>query len=318
MNEYDRMTRKLMFDGKPVSPVLPYFSLDADRETAELVADGNGRISLSGVQHKYSMVVDNNVIRLTTKGERGHYILKPAPTAPFILDRQFCPINEHLTMHLAKDVYKMEVAPCCLCKFGNGQYSLLVRRFDIGPEGMKYAQEDFAQIAGIDKKSWGDNFKYDALSYEDCAFLIRNNVKAWAVEMLKFFRLILFNYICLNDDAHIKNFSLIERRRGDYVLSPAYDLMNTSLHLSIPGVFALTKGLFKEGTRIDDTHGISAQSFIEFARRIGLPEQVAVKEIKRFAKDNPQAEAMIMDSLLSDFLKKQYLSSMKYRQFTIR
>ena len=151
-----------MFDGEAVSPILPYVSLDADRETAQLVAKGNGRISLSGVQAKYSMVVDNGILRLTENGELGRYILKPAPTATFILDRRYCPENECLTMHIASEIFGIETAECCLCQFQNGEKAFLVKRFDI---------------------------------------------------------------------------------------APAYDLMNTAMHLAMPSVFAMSKGLFREGTR---------------------------------------------------------------------
>lgn len=93
MIEYSKQTLREMFDGRRVSPILPYMSLDADRETMELVVKGNGRISLSGVQPKYSMVVDDGSLRLSREGEQGLYILKPAPTALFILDKEYCPAN---------------------------------------------------------------------------------------------------------------------------------------------------------------------------------------------------------------------------------
>lgn len=76
-DKYDKLTLKEMFDGNKVSPILPYHSLDSDRNTAKLVAEGSGRISLSGVQAKFSVVVDNGIIRLAEKGEQGLYILKP-------------------------------------------------------------------------------------------------------------------------------------------------------------------------------------------------------------------------------------------------
>ena len=85
-----------MFDGIEVSPVLPYESLDSDRDVAKKVLEGNGRISLSGVQPKYAMAAEDGKLRLTEEGERGTYILKPAPTETFILDREECPVNEHL------------------------------------------------------------------------------------------------------------------------------------------------------------------------------------------------------------------------------
>lgn len=317
MIQYSRQTLREMFDGKQVSPILPYMSLDADRETIELVVKGNGKISLSGVQPKYSMVVDNGTLRFSKEGEQGHYILKPAPTALFILDKEYCPANEYLTMQLAKNVYGIETAPCCLCVFGNGQMAYLVRRFDIRPDGTKYAQEDFAQLAGLSKANGGDDFKYNILSYEDCGELIRKHIKAAPVELLKFFRLVVFNYLTLNDDAHLKNFSIIEKKNGDYTLTPAYDLMNTSLHLSSPSIFALKKGLFKEGMIIDDTHAVNRQSFIEFGNRISLPPKLVEKELDNLAEQKPLAERMIRESLLNEHMKRHYLQSYNYRRFTI-
>lgn len=315
--EYNKQTLIEMFDGDTVSPILPYISFDADRETADLIIKGNGRISLSGVQPKYSITTENGSLRLTHEGERGKYILKPAPTAFFILEKEYCPANEFLTMQLARNVYGIETAPCCLCKFGNGQLAYLVKRFDIRPDGSKYAQEDFAQLAGLNKANGGDDYKYDILSYEDCADLIRKYVKAAPVEILKFFRLVVFNYLTLNDDAHLKNFSIIEKKKGDYTLTPAYDLMNTSLHLAKPGIFALKKGLFKEGMAIDDTHSIGRHSFIEFGKRIGLPAKLIEKEINAFSEHKPLAEEMINTSLLSEELKRIYLLSYNYRRSTL-
>ena len=50
------------------------------------------------------------------------------------------------------------------------------------------------------------------------------------VDMERFFELVVFNYIYANGDDHLKNFSVI-RQGGDYRLAPAYDLLNTSLHV---------------------------------------------------------------------------------------
>ena len=116
--------------------------------------------------------------------------------------------------------------------------------------GQKYSQEDFASLAGLTDANGGSDFKYSNLSYEECADIIRKYVKAAPVEILKYFRIVVFNYLTLNDDAHLKNFSLINRGDGEYHLTPAYDLINTSLHLSMPRIFALDKGLFKEGMQL--------------------------------------------------------------------
>lgn len=315
--KYTKSVLNEMFDGIEVSPILPYNSLEQDRALIQQIEDGNGRISLSGVQPKYSAVVENGIIRLTKKGERGLYILKPTPTASFILDRKYCAINEHLTMQIAKQVYNINTAANCICFFQNGESAYLTRRFDIDRHGRKLQQEDFASIASISASTHGENFKYDALSYEEYAALIETNVKAALVDKLRFFQLVIFNYLVSNDDAHLKNFSLIAYRNNDYVLSPAYDLMNTALHLSLPQIFAPTRGLFKEGMPKGDILGITREIFIEFGKRIGLPIKMIEHQLTQFAQRQDQVQQLINDSFLSDSLKKYYWNTFTYRQKTL-
>jgi serine/threonine-protein kinase HipA len=67
-------------------------------------------------------------------------------------------------------------------------------------------------------------------------------VPAYKLETPKLLKLLIFNYLFSNGDAHLKNFSLLETPLGDYRLSPAYDLLNSSLHINDRD-FALDDGL---------------------------------------------------------------------------
>ena len=125
--------------------------------------------------------------------------------------------------------------------------------------------------------------------------------------------MILFNFVTLNDDAHLKNFSLIEHN-GEYRLAPAYDLINTSLQIWEPQIFALEKGLFKEGMSFSDTHHIRRSDFEEFGKRIGLPTRVIKKDIDIYAAEQPMLKELLERSFLSDELKRQYLLSYNYRR----
>ena len=185
-------------------------------------------------------------------------------------------------------------------------------------DGQKYSQEDFASLAGLTIANGGSDFKYSNLSYEECADIIRKYVKAAPVEILKFFRIVVFNYLTLNDDAHLKNFSLINRGDGEYHLTPAYDLINTSLHLSMPRIFALDKGLFKEGMQLSDTRTVGRKDFEEFGRRIGMSERLVKRELDTFASELSLAKELIDHSFLSDSLKRNYWLSYNYRRSTIR
>lgn len=312
---YSPIERKLLFDGREVSPVLSFNSPNNDSSDHMNYLQHVGRISLSGVQPKSSLVLDeDNQLVKPLEGHHGTYILKPAPSSYALLERKYCPANEHLTMQMASQVYHIETAANALCFFRDGEAAYLCRRFDISPEGRKYLQEDFASIGGFTKANGGSDFKYSNLSYEECADLIRQYVKAAPVELLKFFRIVVYNFITLNDDAHLKNFSLINRGDGEYHLAPAYDLINTSLHLTMPRIFALEKGLFREGMQLSDTRTMKRKDFEEFGKRIGLTERLVQRELDFFAQEHPLAKDLINRSFLSDSLKESYWLSYKYRR----
>ena len=260
---------------------------------------------------------ENGILTKPAEGQQTEYILKPAPFSPLLLERTFCPANEHLTMQMASQVYHIETADNALVHFQDGEPAYLCRRFDISPTGEKYLQEDFASLAGLTRKNGGSDYKYSHLSYEECGDIIRKYTKAAAIELLKFFRIVVYNYLTLNDDAHLKNFSLINRGDGEYHLSPAYDLLNTSLHLWEPRIFALDKGLFREGMKLTDTRTIGRNDFEEFGRRLGLAERTIKRELDFFGSDQPLAKELIDGSTLSDKLKKSYWLSYKYRRITL-
>lgn len=309
---YSPIARRTLFDGHAVSHIFSEASPDTGTVEANEAVKSVGRISLSGAQPKFSIVVDDDKLRYIREGEQGTFILKPRPTAYQIINRDFCVANEHVTMQIASQVYGIETAANALCFFDDGTPAYITRRFDVHSKG-KYKQEDFAALLGYTKDNAGSNYKYDKASYEECAEVIHRYVKATLIDIHRFFRIILFNFVTLNDDAHLKNFSLIERN-GEYRLSPAYDLINTSLQLMNPHIFALDKGLFKEGMAFSDTHTISRSDFEEFGKRIGLPIKVIKQEIDMFAAEQPLVKELLGRSFLSPSLQKQYWMAFDYRR----
>ena len=315
---YSPIARKLLFDGKEVSHVLTFDSPNNENSDAEEYARHVGRISLSGVQPKASLMLSaTEQLVKPAEGERGQYILKPAPSSYSLLERKYCPANEHLSMQIAAQVYHIETAANGLCFFRDGEAAYLTRRFDVAPDSSKYQQEDLASIGGLTKVNGGSDYKYSNLSYEECAELIRKYTKAAPVEVFKFFRIVVYNYLILNDDAHLKNFSLINRGNREYHLTPAYDLINTSLHLYEPRIFALDKGLFREGMQLSDSQSISRKDFEKFGRRIGLSERIVERELDFFAAEHPLAQELIRRSFLSEKLQRYYWQSYNSRRTTL-
>ena len=315
-NTYCPQALKELFDGQIVSHLFSMSSPDSNTIDADEALKSIGRISLSGAQPKFSVVVENGLLRYANEGEQGTYILKPKPTSYHIINRDYCAINEHVTMQIASQVYGIETAQNALCFFDDGSPAYITRRFDVHKNG-KYKQEDFAALLGYTKDNAGSNYKYDKASYEDCAEIIHRYVKAALVDIRRFYRWILFYFITVNDDAHLKNFSLIERN-GEYRLSPAYDVINTSLQLRNPRIFALDKGLFKEGMKLSDTRTICRSDFVEFGKRIGLQERVIQQELKNFSTVQPMVKELLERSFLSAELKEHYYLSYKYRCLMLR
>ncbi len=307
---YSRSCLRKLFGGRKVSHMLD-FSLGDNQE--EITSSVN-RISISGVQEKLSAIVRNGRISLAREGESGRYIIKPAPDYRHLRFRKSIPANEHLTMQIAARVYKIRTAENALVFFSDGEPAYIAKRFDYAPDGSKILQDDFASLAGKTEKNHGKDFKYTG-SYEDAARLLRKNVAAWQVEMVKFFTLVVFNYLFSNGDAHLKNFSLQATTGGDYVLTPAYDLMNTSIHID-DGDFALQDGLIPKNEYSDvyvRTAHPCKDDFITFGKRIGVLPKKLMTTIDMFATEQPEVYELIGNSFLDDKTRRMYRQSYQER-----
>ena len=210
-------------------------------------------------------------------------------------------------MDIAEKVFRVKTAEHELVEMKDGEYAYLTRRFD-RRGGERVQQEDFCQLAGRSPETHGENYKYDA-SYEELADLVRRYCPAAAVENPKVFFLILFNYVFANGDAHLKNFSLYRSEQGDYVLTPAYDLLNTSVHFpnepTATGLDFFADGHF---TAAYETLGFhSSADFIELGRTFGVAEDEVREQLAMFAERRAAVERMLAESALSDEAKARYL-----------
>lgn len=307
---YSKKASKMLFDGLAVSEKLPYERFD-DNDTIDIFTDNSKRISVSGVQIKYSLVADDGILRLTKANEQGNFILKPIPNN--LRNKDFCPANEHLTMQIASQVYGIPTASNGLCFFRDGSPAYFVRRFDIS-NGDKLLKEDFASLAGLTRKNGGSDYKYSNLSYEECTGLIDKYSSVPRIDKLRFFELLLFNFVFCNGDAHLKNFSLLEDKNGKFRLSPAYDLLNTHIHVD-DSIFALSKGLFSKpkSEYLGVQSAVTGKTFHFFGQLIGLPENIINGFLNKFTNIHEQTDVLIDNSFLSDALKKQYKIMYKSR-----
>ena len=304
-DSYSTTCLRRVFKGKKVKHILPYLSPSSDELTDELFDENRTRMSISGVQEKFSVIQVKNKIRLIEEGEQGTHILKPIPNAGKNPGQM--PANENLTMQIARQVYGIETAENALIFFKNGAMAYITRRFDVLEDGSKLAKEDFASLSGRTPQTHGENYKYQG-SYLELFVKMKELIPAYRLEAPRLFRQLLFNFLFSNGDAHLKNFALLETPQGDFRLSPAYDLMNTRLHIDDP-VFALEEGLLPRKMN----QGTILQQFMLLGDQAGLSEQQLEKILGQMISGSNKVDKLVQASYLADSFKRSYLEAYQTR-----
>lgn len=307
---YSRTCIKRVFNGNKVNHILPYNSLQSNQNGEDSFEENATRISISGVKEKFSFIQLKNKIRLTKEGEQGTHIFKPIPNVSKNADQM--PANEHLTMQIAQKVFGIETAENALIFFGNGDPAYITKRFDVVTGGLKLAQEDFASLAGKSPQTHGADYKYLG-SYWDLFEIMRENLPSYKVESLKLFKLLVFNYLFSNGDAHLKNFSIIETPLGDFKLSPAYDLLNSRIHIEDKD-FALNEGLIP--ARMGQ--GNVAKQFQLLADYAGIQEKQMNAILALMVSKTENVKNLIDASFLKDGIKRNYLQTYQLKLKKLR
>lgn len=176
------------------------------------------RISIQGAQPKLSSIINIKDASFDLVNINGKYILKPQHD--FFSE---LPQNEDLTMKMAK-ACGIEVPFHGMVYSKDESLTYFIKRFDRSGRNNKVALEDFAQLSGHNRET---KYKF---SVEKLIVIIDDYCTFPVIEKAKFFKRFLFNFLCGNEDMHLKNYSLIIRN-NIIELSPAYDFLNSSIVL---------------------------------------------------------------------------------------
>jgi serine/threonine-protein kinase HipA len=269
-------------------PEVPFRAADVAREAQKMV----GRMSISGVQPKLSVIHDQRKHQVSVVERGGLYILKP-PTERF----ESIPENENLCMNIAS-TYGIEVPPHGLLPLMDGKLAYLVRRFDRLEDGSKLQQEDFQQLLQRDDK-------YDG-SYERIANFIKKHSSVPGLDLIRLFERALLFYVLGNGDAHLKNFSLLRSEEIGYQLSPAYDIVNSRLVLPEEQEEVC---LSLQGKK----NRLSGGDLFGLAEHFGLTRKQAENSLGRLHDLKSTIEAMIGESFLRTDLREGFLEIFRER-----
>lgn len=257
------------------------------------------KMSIQGVQPKLSakLNVKDAVFDIVDRG--GEYILKPQNNFYPEL-----PENESLTMKMA-ELIGIEVPLCGMIYSSDGKFTYFIKRFDRYGRNKKLSVEDFAQLAGKSRET-----KYD-YSMEKLITLVDTFCTFPVIEKVKLFRLTIFNFLIGNEDMHLKNFSIITRE-NKVELSPAYDLLNTSIVVpKTQEEIALPIAGKKQN--------LSAKILIDYfaKERLRLNDTIISQVLNKIIAELSNLENLIKISFLSIDMKEKYLELINKRRVTL-
>lgn len=286
--DYHKGCARKIFESSVV-PTLPY-TRDNIKELAREIVTAS--TTVTGVQAKLSLDIargsKNEPQRFTIVGLWGRYILKPQTDRFANL-----PENEDLTMHLA-EAAGIKTVPHSLIRFADGELCYITRRIDRTKQGSKIAMEDMCQLS---ERLTEDKYKG---SYERIAKLIRQYSSAPLLDVFNFWEIVVFSWLTGNADMHLKNFSLF-RPKADYILTPAYDLLSTTIVLPEDDEeLALTLNGKKKRIKRGD--------FEKAMRDSGLDDKSIVNLLDKFEKILPKWFSIIENSFLPQKQQEAYLS----------
>lgn len=284
--DYHKSCARKIFESTTI-PTLPYTRANIKELAREIVTAST---TVTGVQPKLSLDIARGHAgepqRFTIVGLWGRFILKPQTNRFANL-----PENEDLTMHLA-EAAGIKTVPHSLIRFADGELCYITRRIDRTKKGEKIAMEDMCQLS---ERLTEDKYKG---SYERIAKLIKQYSAAPLLDVINFWEVVLLSWLTGNADMHLKNFSLF-RPGNKYMLTPAYDLLSTSIVMPDDDEeLALTlNGKKKRIKRID---------FERAMRDSGMDEKAISNLFNKFSKAIPKWYGLIEESFLSDDMKLAY------------
>lgn len=255
------------------------------RERPLLGGQEGVRISLAGAQDKIAVCLVDEQIALAKGGTPTTHILKP-----FIVGLEGTVENEFFCMKLAERV-GLEVPKVSKGSAGDTGF-ILVERYDRmrskdGKDIRKIHQEDFCQALSVPPE-----LKYEeegGPGIRQAQDLIRMSTRQPAADLLKFHRMIIFNYLVGNADAHAKNYAFLYREKAPD-LAPLYDVICTAAYPRIHKNLAMKIG----GRAVPDT--IRAEQWYTLVPPTKVARRLLNKDLFQMAdRCETEAEALAKD-----------------------
>lgn len=255
-----------------------------------LVGEDDIRISAAGAQCKLMIAFVEGKIAVPKGNAPSTHIIKP--NIPGYMDTVF---NEYFCMRLAKRIGLFTPDVQILHLHDSDFY--VVERYDRTHQHgqiQRLHQEDFCQILNVPPEIKYENEGGPSLS--DCFGVIDQLTQSGrmpGIDKLRFLKLIIFNFLIGNTDAHGKNFSVLYQKNG-VTLAPCYDLLSTVVYSSkFKDKMAMKIGGEYEIRRIQKKH------WERLAAQIGFKSTFVMQQIRKLVVEIEKQLPMLMSEAQS-------------------
>lgn len=161
----------------------------------------------------------------------------------------------------------IEMSECRLHK-ENGRSHFMTKRFDRkGSKGEKIHMQSLCAMAHLDFNS-PRNY-----SYED-AFSVMKQLKLGRHDFIQMFKRMVFNDYAKNFDDHTKNIAFLMNKKGEWSLSPAYDV---TFSYKKDSLWVKSHQMLINGK----ADGITMEDFYKVAEKAGIKKSSATKCIQQ-------------------------------------
>ncbi|MDN5569273.1 MAG: HipA domain-containing protein, partial [Paracoccus sp. (in: a-proteobacteria)] len=239
-----------------------------------LAGEDGVSMSLAGVQSKLAVrVLGDGRIAVPVNGTASSHILKP-DSARLWGGVQ----NEALCLTLARLVGLQ--APAVTTGRAGKRLYVLVERYDRLPQGdslRRLHQEDFCQALGLPPSAKYQHNPTKGPKGSFAAMMDRLRATGGAGDVIALWDAMVFNVLCCNTDAHLKNYSILLRSDG-VQLAPIYDVMCASIWPGITENLALDVADKRRGGYIEGRH------WAREAEKCGLAPRLALGRVKVLAE----------------------------------
>ena len=253
-----------------------------------LVGQDEIRISAAGAQSKLMICFIDKKIAIPKGHTPSTHLIKPG-----IAGLDSTVQNEYFCMLLAHRIGLRTPQVNILTLLGEDFY--VIERYDrtiINDQVQRLHQEDFCQILNIPPEIKYENEGGPTLP--DCFNVLENFISKGnmpGIDKLRLLKLVFFNYIIGNTDAHGKNFSILYSDQGA-TLAPCYDLLSTFVYANELN----NKMAMKIGGEYNNTF-IQRKNWEKLAISIGVKEQFLIQQLKTTAAITLKASELLIGTL---------------------